>query len=57
MIYKESPENALNVIAGWGTCELCENNIVLRFLISTQKLYFGDIDAIYDVIFLEPVRK
>ena len=38
-----------NWIGGWGVCELCKNN-VLSLLISTQKLYFGDNDAISDVI-------
>ena len=55
LIYKEFSENALNVcgyknwIGGWGVCELWKNNILI-LLISTQKLYFGDDDAIYDVI-------
>ena len=54
-MYKESSENALNVcdyknwIGGWGVCELGKSNI--------QKLYFGDNDAIYDVIILEPSWK
>ena len=62
LIYKESSANALHVccyinwIGGWGVCELGKNNI-LSLLISTQKLYFGDNDAIYDVIILEPSLK
>ena len=50
---KDSSENALNVcgnknwIRGWGVCELCKNNI-LSLLFSTQKLYFGDNDAVHD---------
>ena len=62
LIYKESSENALNVcgyknwIKVWGVCELWKNNILI-LLISTQKLYFGDDDAIYDVIIQEPVWK
>ena len=32
-----------------------EKNNILILLISAQKLYFGDADAIYDVIIEEPV--
>ena len=62
LIYKESSEKALNVygyknwIGGWGVCELCKNNIQ-SLLISTQKLYFSDNDAINDVTIQEPVLK
>ena len=38
-----------NWIGGWGVCELWKNDILI-LLISTQKLYFGDDDAICDVI-------
>ena len=41
-------------IGVWGVCELWKNNILI-LLISSQKLYFGDDDAIYDVIIQEPV--
>ena len=57
LIYKKSSENALNVcgyknwIKVWGVCELWKNNILI-LLISTQKLYFGDNDAIYNIGFL-----
>ena len=59
-MYKESSENTLKVcgyknwIGGWGVCELWKNNILI-LLISTQNLYFGDDDAIYDAIIQEPV--
>ena len=43
-----------NWIGGLGVCELCKN-IILSLLILIQKLYFGDNDAIYDVIIQEPV--
>ena len=55
LLYKESSYNALNIcgyknwIGGLGICKFCENNILI-FLISKQKLFFGDDDAIYDVI-------
>ena len=42
-----------NWIGGWGVCELWKK-IVLISIISSQKLYFGDDDAIYDVIIQEP---
>ena len=32
-----------------------EKNNVLTLLISSQKLFFGDDDAIYDVIIQEPI--
>ena len=44
-----------NWIRGWGICELYKNNI-LSLLILTQKLYFRDNDAIYEVLIQEPVR-
>ena len=59
MVYEESSYNAQNVrsnklwIGGWG---IWENNM-LNMLISTQKLYFCDDDAIYDDIMEKPVRK
>ena len=58
LIYKESSEKALNVCdyKNWSVCELCKNNIQ-SLLISTQKLYFSDKDAINDVILQEPVLK
>ena len=62
LIYKESSGNALNIrgyknwFEGWGICELWKNNVLI-LLILTQKLYFGDDDAIYDVIIQETVRK
>ena len=45
-----------NWIGGWSVCELWINNIVI-LLIWTQKVYFSDDDAIYDVIIQEPVWK
>ena len=45
-----------NWIGGWGICELWKNNVLI-LLISSQKLYFVDDDAIYDVIIQEPVWK
>ena len=38
-------------------CELWKKNIILILQISTQKMYFGDNDAINDVIIHEPVWK
>ena len=38
-----------NWIGGWVVCELWKNNVQI-LLISSQKLYFGDDDAIYDDI-------
>ena len=43
-------------IGGWGVCKLWKNNRLI-LLISIQNLYFGDGDAIYDVIIEEPVWK
>ena len=34
-----------------------EKNNVLILLISSHKLYFGDYNAIYDVLIQEPVQK
>ena len=45
-----------NWIGGMGVCELWKNN-VLVLLISSQKLYFGDNVAIYDVIIQKLVWK
>ena len=39
-----------------GVCENWENDMLI-LLISTQRSYFCDNDAIYDVIMQEPVRK
>ena len=61
-IYKESSKNTLyvcgyqNWIGCLGVCELWKNNVqILR--ISSQKLYFGDDDALYHGIIQEPVWK
>ena len=43
-----------NGIGDCGVCELWKNNVLI-LLISSQKLYFGDNDAIYEVIIQEPV--
>ena len=40
-----------------GTYVNYEKNYLIILLILTQKLYFGDDDAIYDVIIQEPVWK
>ena len=43
-----------NWIGGWGICQLWKYNTLI-LLISTQKLYFGDDGAIYDIILQEPL--
>ena len=43
-----------NWIGGLGVCELRKKKHTY-FVNLTQKLYFGDDDAIYDVIIQEPV--
>ena len=45
-----------NWIGSWGVCELWKNNVLI-LLISSQKLYFGDDNAISDVIIQELVWK
>ena len=42
--------------SGWGYVNYEKNSIQIR-LISKQTLYFGDDDAIHDIIMEEPVRK
>ena len=45
-----------NWIRGGGVCELWKNNVLI-LLITSQKLYFCEDDAIYDFIIQEPVWK
>ena len=55
LIHEESVQNTLNLcsnknwIRGMGVCEMIKSNILI-LLISTQKLHFGDDDAIYDIL-------
>ena len=57
--YKKSSLKALNVcsnkkwIGGWDVCEIKWENILLIYLISSQKSYFCDNDAIYDIIMMQ----